>query len=185
MLEAAAEDAGLREKLFNMAAAPTTCVDAGAQLFNAMGVEVLVHEAYALVSKDLVEAELVGLAQGRSRLNELSKIARARISELLEQGRQHPLYDANGDLIPLQDEDGNFVRYIDEVEVHMAYATALAERLDLPWQSRLMRFEEPDVTLMMIEAAYRRVLALGEGDLLRDRRGSGPADCTGRMGPER
>ena len=133
-----------------------------------MGVEVLVHEAYALVSKDLVEAELVSLAKGRSRLNELSKIARARISELLDQGRRHPSYDVNGDLIRLEDADGNIVRYIDEVEIHLAYATALAERLDLPWQSRSMMFQEPDVTPMMIEAAYRRVLALEEGDLLRD-----------------
>jgi flagellar biosynthesis/type III secretory pathway chaperone len=158
----------LREKLFDMAAAPTTCADAGTQLFNAMGVEVLVHEAYALVNKGLVESELVSLAQGRSRLDELSKIGRARVVELEQQGRIHPRYDADGHLIPLLDEDGNFVRYIDEVQIHMTYGTALAERLDLPWQSRLMRFEEPDVTLMMIEAAYRRVLALEEGDLLRD-----------------
>jgi hypothetical protein len=168
MIEAAAVDTSLREKLFDMAAAPTTCADAGTQLFNAMGVEVLVREAYALVNKGLVESELVSLAQGRSRLDELSKIARARVVELEQQGRIHPRYDADGHFIPLQDEDGNFVRYIDEVQIHMTYGTALAERLDLPWQSRLMRFEEPDVTLMIIEAAYRRVLALEEGDLLRD-----------------
>lgn len=168
MLEAAAEDTVLREKLFGMAAAPTTCVDAGAQLFNAMGVEVLVHEAYALASKDLVEAELINLAKGKSRLDELSKIARGRVRELEDRGRKHPEFDDNGDRVQHRDEEGNFIRDIDEVEVHLEYATDLAERLDLPWQSQRMTFLEPDVTPLMVEEAYQRVLALEEGDLLRD-----------------
>ncbi|MGH9425973.1 MAG: NEL-type E3 ubiquitin ligase domain-containing protein, partial [Terriglobia bacterium] len=168
MLEAAIEAADLREKLFKMAAAPTTCVDAGAQLFNAMGVEVLVHEAYGLASKDLVEAELISLAKGKSRLDELSKIARGRVRELEELGRKHPEFDDNGYRVQHMDEEGNFIRDIDEVEVLLAYATSLAERLDLPWQSRRMMFQEPDVTPVMVEAAYRRVLALEEGDLLQD-----------------
>ncbi|VVO47737.1 hypothetical protein PS838_00129 [Pseudomonas fluorescens] len=168
MLEAVAEDRELRERLFKEALVPSTCVDCGAQLFNAMGVEVLVHEAYGLISKDLVEAELVSLAKGKSRLNELGRIARARVKELQEQGRKLPEYDEDGDLIMQRDEEGNAVPSIDEVEIHLAYATALAERLDLPWQSRSMMFEEKDVTLLMIEAAYKRVLALEEGDLLRD-----------------
>ncbi|VVP91251.1 NEL-type E3 ubiquitin ligase domain-containing protein [Pseudomonas fluorescens] len=168
MLEAVAENPELRERLFQDAFVPSTCVDCGAQLFNAMGIEVLVHEAYGLVSKDLVEAELVSLAKGKSRLNELGRIARARVKELLEQGRKLPEYDQDGDLIVQRDEEGNAVRSIDEVEIHLAYPTALAERLDLPWQSRSMMFEENDVTLLLIEAAYKRVLALEEGDLLRD-----------------
>jgi hypothetical protein len=54
------------------------------------------------------------------------------------------------------------------VEIYLAYVTALAERLDLPWQSRSMMFEEADVTPRMIEAANRQVLALEEGDSLTD-----------------
>ncbi|VVM43659.1 NEL-type E3 ubiquitin ligase domain-containing protein [Pseudomonas fluorescens] len=168
MLEAAAESAELREKLFMDAFAPSTCVDSSAQVFNAMGIEVMVHEAYGLVSKGLVESELVSLARGKSRLDELGKIAQARVKELLEQGRKFPEYDLNGDPIIQMDEEGNYVRSIDAVEIHLAYVTKLAERLDLPWQSRSMRVDEPDVTLPMIEAAYKRVLALEEGDLLRD-----------------
>jgi hypothetical protein len=168
MLEAAAQSTELREKLFNDAFVPSTCVDSSAQVFNAMGLEVLVYEAFGLVTKDLVEAQLVNLARGKSRLNELGKIGRARVTALLEQGRKFPLYDHNGDLIRQVDQEGNIVRTIDEVEIHLAYATALAERLELPWQSRSMKFNEPDVTLPMIEAAYTRILALEEGDLLRD-----------------
>ena len=168
MLQAVAENTELRQKLFNEALVPSTCVDSGAQLFNAMGVEVLVHEAYGLVSKDLVEAELVSLARGKSRLNELARIARKRISDLMEQGRKLPEYDQDGGMIMQRDEEGNFVRSIDEVEIYLSYVTALAERLDLPWQSRSMLFEEEDVTPWMIETAFRQVLALETGDDLTD-----------------
>ncbi|WP_460131817.1 dermonecrotic toxin domain-containing protein [Pseudomonas sp. S1_E04] len=168
MLEAMAADTALRDRLFKMAAAPTTCVDAGAQLFNAMGVEVLVQQANAIEPPALRTLELLDLAKGRSRLDELSRIARARVSELLAQGRKFPIYDDEGAVITQFDEDGNAVRSIDEVEIHLAYATRLASRLDLPWQSRSMTFAEPDVTELMLEGAAKRVQALEAGELLRD-----------------
>jgi hypothetical protein len=159
MLEAMYENSELREKLFTMATAPTECVDGGVQLFNAMGLEVLVHEAYGLVNKGLVEAELVSLAKGKSRLNALGAIARARVAERL----------AAGERFRVVDPYGNVTGTIDEVEVHLAYMTDLAERLDLPWQSRKMQFRAmAKVTPDHIEAAYNRVLALEENDLLRD-----------------
>ena len=58
---------------------------------------------------------------------------------------------------------------IDEVETHLAYMTDLAGRLDLPWQSRDLQFRAlSGVTQAMIDDACTRVLALEEGDLLRD-----------------
>lgn len=41
MIEAIDLDTGLRKDLFEMARAPTTCADAGAQVFNHMGIKVL------------------------------------------------------------------------------------------------------------------------------------------------
>lgn len=159
MLDAAVDNTQLREKLFEMATAPTTCADAGAQLFNSMGVEVLIHDAYALANKGLVEAELLDIAKGKSRLDELSKIARSTVRER----------EANGETFRTEDGQGNVTGTIDEVEVHLAYMTDLADRLDLPWQSRGMNFREiAGVTPAMIESAYDRVLALEQGDLLRD-----------------
>lgn len=159
MLEAMARNSQLREDLFKMALAPTECVDAGAQLFNAMGVHVLIDEAYGLASPSLVEAELVSLAKGKSRLNELSKIARSVIDERINAGEQFRRVDANG----------RVTGTIDEVEVHLAYMTDLGTRLDLPWQSRDMQFRTiSGVTPQMIESAYDRVLKLEAGDLLRD-----------------
>ncbi|WP_258166649.1 dermonecrotic toxin domain-containing protein [Pseudomonas poae] len=168
MLEAMAQDTELRDRLFAMAAAPTTCVDAGAQLFNAMGVEVLVQQANAIDPTTLKTLELFDLAKGKARLDELGRIARARVNELQAQGRKFPIYDDQGDVITQYDAQGNAVRSIDEVEIHLAYATRLASRLDLPWQSRSMTFAEPDVTDLMLEQAVKRVEDLEMGDLLRN-----------------
>ncbi|WP_294737368.1 DUF6543 domain-containing protein [uncultured Pseudomonas sp.] len=168
MLSAMYNDLDLRDKLFSMAAAPTTCVDAGAQLFNAMGVEVLLSEAYSASRPELMQLELLSLAIGKSRLDELGRIAHARVGELVALGRKFPQYDAEGHQVQWRDAAGNPVRAIDEVEIHLAYVTHLRDRLELPWQSHSMRFLEPDVTAPMVEAAYLRVLALEQGDLLRD-----------------
>ncbi|MNZ62684.1 hypothetical protein D3C78_808120 [compost metagenome] len=160
MLEAMARDSELRIKLFDEAATPTECVDGGTQLFNAMGVQVLVNEAYALERADLIETQLLELALGKSRLDGLGAIARQRVSERLARGERFRRNDAGGEVTGT----------IDEVEVHLAYMTDLAERLDLPWQARGMQFRSlAEVSQEMIEAAFQRIKALEEGDLLIDR----------------
>jgi hypothetical protein len=160
MLEAMASDTELRVNLFGEAAVPARCVDGGTQLFNAMGVQVLVHEAYALERADLIETQLLELALGKSRLDELGAIARHRVSERLAKGEQLRRTGA----------DGEVTGTIDEVEVHLAYMTDLAERLDLPWQARGMQFRGiAEVSKELIEAAFQRIKALEEGDLLIER----------------
>lgn len=165
MLEAITQSAELRDTLFEMAAAPFFCVDAGAQLFNAMGVEVLLHEAYSGPAAE-VGGEILALAKGKVRLDELGRIARARVRELEAQGRQHPEYDASGQRVIHLDSQGRRVRDIDEVEIYLTYTAQLAERLNLPWQYPEMAFPEADVTPAMVERAYVRVKALDEGDLV-------------------
>ncbi|WP_454845152.1 NEL-type E3 ubiquitin ligase domain-containing protein [Pseudomonas farris] len=160
MIESMSKDSELRLKLFNEAATPTGCVDGGTQLFNAMGLQVLIHEAYALDRADLIEAQLLELALGKSRLDELGAIARQRVAARLVKGEQFRRTDGLG----------NVTGTIDEVEVHLAYMTDLAERLDLPWQARGMQFRKiAGVSKEMIEAAFERIVALEEGDLLTDR----------------
>lgn len=160
MLDAMSRNDELRIKLFNEAATPTECVDGGTQLFNAMGVQVLIHEAYALARADLIEKNLLELALGKSRLDELGAIARQRVAARL----------ANGERFRRIDALGQVVGEIDEVEVHLAYMTDLAGRLNLPWQARGMQFRKiAGVSQEMIEAAYQRIKALEEGDLLTER----------------
>jgi len=164
MLEAMAQDSPLREKIFSEAVARTECVDGATQLFNVLGMKVLIHEAYGLANPALVEAELVELAKGKSRLDEIERIAEQHIAERLANGEAYRRVDANGEVTGT----------IDVVEVHLAFTTELAKPqaeggLDLPWQARTMQFRGiAGVTQPMIENARLRVLALEEGDLLRD-----------------
>lgn len=145
MLDAVHHDSRLREKLFTMVVAPVDCADAGAQLFNHMGINVLASEAYAYaIGPRELENRLVTLAQGAARLEQVNDIARADV-------------DSRG---------GN----PDDVEVYLAYQTGLAKRLGLPWQTESMLFRPVSgVTDAMIDTAYDTVLALGEGDGLVDK----------------
>ncbi|MHC8364194.1 NEL-type E3 ubiquitin ligase domain-containing protein [Pseudomonas sp. LS2P72] len=159
MLDTMAESAPLREQFFREANVRSNCVDGATQLFNVMGMEVLVHEALALGNSGLIEAELVNLAKGKSRLDELERIARRHIEAR----------EAAGERFRREDAARNVTGTIDEVEVHLAFMTDLAERLDLPWQARGMQFRKiAGVTSEMIEDAYERILGLEEGDLLRN-----------------
>lgn len=169
MVEAMAADTDLRDRLFLMALAPTSCVDSGAQLFDAMGVEVLTQQARALPEEPMRTRELLGLAVGKSRMEELGKIANARTAELVEEGFRFPVYDEDLFLVTQYDDAGNARQTIDEVEVHLAYHTGLARLLDLPWQTSIMTFPEPNVTPTHLEEAYKRIEALERGDLLRAR----------------
>ncbi|MHC8356038.1 dermonecrotic toxin domain-containing protein [Pseudomonas sp. LB3P81] len=172
MLEAMEKDSELRTTIFAEAVARTQCVDGATQLFNVMGMKVLVHEAYGLANPGLVEAELVSLAKGSSRLDEVERIAEDHIAKGV----------AKGERIREAGADGNVTGTIDIVEVHLAFTTELAgpeegdlanpgsqKGLDLPWQARSMQFRSvAGVELKDIEDARIRVLELEEGDLLRD-----------------
>lgn len=145
MMDAVHIDTRLREKLFIMAIDPVRCADAGAQLFNNMGIEVLASEAYSYsIGAEQLEHKLVTLAKGAARLETVNEIARADMAS----------------------RPGN----PDEVEVYLAYQTGLAQRLNLPWQSDYMLFREVSgVNDEMIDQAYDTVMALSEGDGLIDR----------------
>jgi hypothetical protein len=159
LLDAMYDDTELRETAFSESVVVTECSDGATQLFNALGVRVLVKEAYQLGHPDLIEAELVELARGKSRLDEIGALVRRRIAQRLESGERIRRVNAAGDV----------TGSIDEVEVQLAYMTDLAESLDLPWQSRGLLFRAiSGVTPEMIQAARLHVLALEQGDLLAE-----------------
>lgn len=164
MLRAIDESPTLRDRIFLMASAPFTCVDAGAQLFNALGVEVLIYEAYGIPELELRQIKMLKLARGKARLDELGRIARARVAELEALGHKHPEFAEDGTLVRHFNDDGVLMTDIDEVEIYLRYTTELAQRLDLPWQSPSMMFAAPDVTADMIESAFSHVMALEADD---------------------
>lgn len=140
MIESIDLDTTLRKELFEMATAPTTCADAGAQVFNNMGIKVLVSEAYAQsTSAAILESKLVALAKGAARLERVDDIARADFAS----------------------RKGN----PDEVEVFLAYETGLAQRLGLPWQSQTMLYRPvAGVSAKTLDTAFDTVMSMEDGD---------------------
>ena len=140
MIHAVDIDKNLRQDLFEMAIAPVNCRDAGAQVFNQMGIKVLAAEArLTSTSSEMLEQKLVTLARGSARLEQVDNIAQADI----------------------QSRDGN----PDVVEVYLAYQTGLAQRLDLPWQSQNMLYRvTAGVDEAKIDQAFATVKAMEAGD---------------------
>lgn len=150
MIDAMVQDTDLREELFQQASQPETCADAGSQLFNNMGMKVLVSRARELsTTVEELENGLVRLARSASRLEKVGDIARAEISS---QQQKH-LIDPANNLPP------------DDVEVHLAYETGLAPRLELPWQSDGMLYEtRSGVDQARIDRAYKTIIEREAGD---------------------
>lgn len=149
MVEAATLDSELREKLFRQIVSPDDCGDLGAQLFNSLGMKVLVSRAYAeQTSAKVLDNKLVRLARSAARLDLVSDEARVEYSRQAQQNLIDP-----GNPPP------------DEVEIHLAFEKGLAERLELPWQSEAMLYEERSgVTKDEIETAYRMIVKREQGD---------------------
>ncbi|MFJ2430039.1 NEL-type E3 ubiquitin ligase domain-containing protein [Pseudomonas sp. NPDC087804] len=145
MIHAIDIDKDLRQDLFDMATSPVNCRDAGAQVFNQMGIKVMAAEARLLsTSREVLEQKLVTLARGAARLEQVDDIAQADI----------------------QSRGGN----PDVVEVYLAYQTGLARRLDLPWQSQNMLFRiTAGVDQIKIDSAFETVIAMEAGDGLINR----------------
>uniref|UniRef100_UPI00036B6174 dermonecrotic toxin domain-containing protein n=1 Tax=Pseudomonas asplenii TaxID=53407 RepID=UPI00036B6174 len=138
MVRAAVRDTALREKLLLRANAPQAdaCADGITVVFSDMGLDVLEHEAYAQPSPQRIEASLLELARGKSRLERVNRQARAEIDRRVAEG-----------LTP------------DEAEVYLAYRIGLAERLNLPWQASKMQFRSiAHVEPTQLDAAYAAIV---------------------------
>ena len=149
MVDAVALDAKLREQLFKQIATPDDCGDFGAQLFNSLGIKVLVSKAYGeATSPAILEDRLVRLARGAARLNRVADEAAFEYKTQEQLNKNDPGHPAP-----------------DEVEVHMAFETGLAERLQLPWQSEDMLYRERSgVTQKKIDMAYATITKGEQGD---------------------
>ncbi|MFJ2320344.1 NEL-type E3 ubiquitin ligase domain-containing protein [Pseudomonas sp. NPDC087817] len=150
LIEAAALDTDLREQLFEQARAPETCQDGNAQLFNSMGLKVLVSKAYAeRTSARTLDDNLVRLARSAARLERVGDIAREEVSRQ----QQRNLINPSVNLPP------------DQFEVHLAFETGLAERLGLPWQSDGMMYQlRSGVDQGMIDRAYDTIIERERGE---------------------
>jgi hypothetical protein len=165
LLRAADSDESTRTTLFNLASTPTQCADAGAQLFNAMGIETMKVEAEREPTPLARTQALVRLAKQKARLDKVNQIAKQDIQARLntpsrnEDGSEGPPLRLSTDVI-----DGE-AGTLDEVEVYSAYQTGLKERLDLPWLADHMLYRySGDVQDSQLSAAYNTVIEDEQGD---------------------
>ncbi|NVZ79759.1 hypothetical protein HX859_33170, partial [Pseudomonas gingeri] len=138
MVRAATENSDLREQLFRRASAPDpdSCEDGITVVFSDMGFDVMLHEARALPLEQR-EGELLRLALGKLHLEWVNRHARRLIDARKAVG-------------------GN----PDEAEVYLAFRIGLAQRLDLPWQARTMKYERiADVSSRKLDETYQLILA--------------------------
>ncbi|TDV40837.1 E3 ligase-like protein (putative virulence factor) [Pseudomonas helmanticensis] len=149
MVDAAALDARLREKLFQQIESPKDRADLGARLLNSLGMKVLVSKAYAgSTSATELEASLVRLARGAARMDRVADEVRVEYKNQTEQNLMDPG-------IPVSDE----------VDIHLAFEIGLAQRLELPWQSESVLYPRPSgVSAENIETAYKLIIKDEQGD---------------------
>ena len=164
MLRAMHGDHTLRARLFLMASNPVNCADAGAQIFNAMGIEVRLTEINRNLASVTRERELTELARGKSRLDRLNQFAKGDIAQRIK-----PVAEGGQGLRFNTDVINGVPGTVDEVEVYLAYQTALQERLKLPWVSPHMSYRVMgDVSSTQLENAVDTVRLMDAGDELAD-----------------
>lgn len=142
VLEAAYDDAALRDQVLNQAANPINCTDTAAMNFSNLEVAVEVDKVRRLSGSTANAAKpLLKLGRVLFRIERLNAIA-------LEHKATHPA--------------------VDPLEANLAYRTGLAEDLELPGQPKYMRFSSlGDVTATDIAAAKTQILAAELSPALR------------------
>ncbi|MFJ4371012.1 NEL-type E3 ubiquitin ligase domain-containing protein [Pseudomonas japonica] len=117
MIGAAVESSALRESLFELASAPTTCVDSVLSAFSVLDVRLQVSLACSRVPEGEQGAALLAFARRLFRLERVEQFARQVITQRQALGQA-----------------------VDEVEVSLAFRVRLADVLALPGQPRHMQF---------------------------------------------
>ncbi|HCT05737.1 MAG TPA: hypothetical protein DIW86_10285, partial [Pseudomonas sp.] len=141
-------------RLFQMASNPVTCADAGAHIFNAMGLEVQLVEIDRDLRGQLRELKLAHLARGKSRLDRLNRAAQADIRQRIK-----PRQDGGQGLRFSTDVIDGVPGTVDEVEVYLAYHTGLKSRLKLPWVPPYMHYRSTaDVGPTHLNSAFDTVM---------------------------
>lgn len=127
VLDAAAQNEALRSELFEAAGEPQTCSDRAALVFSELEIKVQIYKALAQVGEAGAGVELLKLAKGLFRLDEVEAFALKDIKERIQ-------------LIVSSDvstrEKGNQLLLMDQIEVRLSYRVGLRDRLELPGQPK-------------------------------------------------
>ncbi|MFO2466423.1 NEL-type E3 ubiquitin ligase domain-containing protein [Pseudomonas sp. 15FMM2] len=152
MLKAIDLDSDLRQEVFMNSSDPANCVDAGANIFNSMGVKIMLAEINA-------DKSVAGLAERQGKLARLAK-QKWRLDTLNEHISKE--VKRRLDLVAAGEGEQFGEGGVDETEVYLAYQTALKQRLDLPWMSEHMAYRDTaQVTQAQLDSAF---LAVNEAE---------------------
>lgn len=144
MIEATNGSTTLRRNLLDVATAPRSCTDSVALSFSSLEIQMLLHKLGAKAEPQV--AEMLDLARGLFRLDQLEKIATQTCAEHVLAGIVS-----------------------DELEVHLAYRIGLAKALELPGQPTSMMFKKiSEVTEEDLERAHTQVLLAEKTSALVD-----------------
>lgn len=148
------ESVALRQEMFEWAGRPACC-DRAALSFSNLEIMALVYRARTLAMDGEQSAALLKLSRGLFRLEELEKIALADIEQ-----RTIAINNTPGLSAALKTQQ---IRFLEEVEIKLAYRYGLKDRLGLPGQPRQVRFAHMGkVTPAMLDQACAKVLALDD-----------------------
>lgn len=135
LIKAVSANTALREEVLQTLDSVRNCGDAVILVFSQLEVQVLINQALALGSQLGAEWSLMKLARGLYRLEQVELIARRVIDARVRAGT-----------------------VVDEVEVRLAYRTALTEPLELPGQPNTMRYRATaQVSDADIKAAQKEI----------------------------
>lgn len=150
--EANPESMALRQEMFEWAGRPACC-DRAALSFSNLEIMAMVYRARTLAMDGEQSAALLKLSRGLFRLDELEKIALADIEQ-----RTTAINNTPGLSAALKAQQ---IRFLEEVEIKLAYRYGLKDRLGLPGQPQQVRFVHMGkVTPAMLDQACAKVLAL-------------------------
>lgn len=158
LLFAADENPQFRERIFSLAATPANCADAGAHIFNRLGIETLLEQILKDNSPQALrqrENRLVSLARQAWRLEQVNRLAREEVRHRLTPTSEGGLGQTFGA------DEGQ----VDDVQVYLAYQSGLKTHLNLPWVSEHMVYRNTaKVTQAHLDKAARTIRQMQHGD---------------------
>lgn len=156
VLDAAAQNEALRSELFEAAGEPQTCSDRAALVFSELEIKVQIYKALAQVGEAGAGVELLKLAKGLFRLDEVEAFALKDIKERIQ-------------LILSSDvstrEKGSQLLLMDQIEVRLSYRVGLRDRLELPGQPKQAEYTGDEyVSRAKLRAAEKHVKSLRDSE---------------------
>lgn len=152
VLKAASENAELRAELFEAAGEPQTCSDRAALVFSTLEVKVQIHNALARVGDRGAGLQLLKLAKGLFRLDQVEEFALLDIQEQVR-AIMHSGVSRR--------EMGKRLILLDQIEIRLSYRVGVRDRLELPGQPTRAQYTGSEyVSDAKLDAAVEQIQSL-------------------------